>query len=225
MSGSDNGRRRTLVMAVAALGAAVSVGVGTIAALGAFSATITGSGTFTAGAIVLEENGSSNNCYSAGVSSGTILNDNSYDCTSVDVFGAPVGQLAGGPANTQTLTFTNVGTSNASTFDVTPGGCTASGSGTFYGGDTSGFCDLVDVTIGNGAGTVCYFPAQASACPAPSGADTLAGLYVGGPIAIGAGLDAGSTDTINVSTLLDNSASGADMGLEATQGYTWTLSQ
>ena len=32
MSGSDNGRRRTLVMAVAALGAAVSVGVGTIAA-------------------------------------------------------------------------------------------------------------------------------------------------------------------------------------------------
>ncbi len=214
-------RQLTLVAPVAAAVA----GAVTISALGAFSATVTQNGTFAGGSIVLKENGSSTNCYSAGVSSGAIVGGNSYACATIDAFGAPTGQLPGGTPNTQTLTFTNVGSSNASSFTLTPGSCSASAGGTFYGGDSSAaFCGKVDVTIGNGA-SVCYFPAQSSACPAPSSSDTLTGLGSGGSIAIGAGMNAGASDTVVIVTELDPSAAGSDMGLEATQGFTWTLNQ
>jgi hypothetical protein len=220
-----HGRRNQRAFAGGLVALALAAVLGVAGAFGAFTATITGNGTFTTGSIVLEENGSSNTCYSAGESSGTILNANSYDCTTIDTFGAPTAQIAGGPANTQTLTFTNVGTLNASSFTVTPGSCTASGSGTFYGNGTSGYCGEIDVTIGNGAGTVCYYPAQSSACPALSSSYTLSGLYSAGTMTIGSGLAANATDTIVVKTELDPSATGADMGLEATQGFTWTLTQ
>lgn len=210
--------------AVAAAVTAAAVGVGTMGALGAFNATITQNGTFASGTIILKENGSSNNCYSAGEASGSILGGNSYDCTSIDVFGAPTVQLSGGGANTQTLTFTNDGSAGASSFTVAPGSCSAAGLGSYYGGDSSGFCGKVDVTIGNGA-AICYYPAQSSACPAPSSSDTLSGLAGESAITIGSGLAAGASDTVVVDTALDGSATGADMGLEATQGFTWTLNQ
>jgi hypothetical protein len=217
------GRRpRALLLLVP--GAMAVGGVVSVSAFGAFTATISQSGTLSAGTIVLKENGSSNNCYSAGVSSGAILGSNSYACTTIDVFGAPTGQLPGGPSNTQTLTFTNVGSANASSFSATPSSCSTTSSGSFYGSDAAGFCGKVDVTIGNGA-AVCYFPAQASACPALSASDTLGGLASAGTITIGSGLTAGASTTVVVSTELDGSASGSDMGLTATQGFTWTLSQ
>lgn len=209
---------------IAPAAAAVAAAV-TISALGAFSATVTQNGTFTGGSIVLKESGGSASCYSAGVASGAIVGGNSYACSTIDAFGAPTGQLPGGTPNTQTLSFTNVGSSNASSFTLVPGSCSASAGGSFYGGDSSAaFCGKVDVTIGNGA-SVCYFPAQSSACPAPSSSDTLSGLGAGGSITIGAGLNAGASDTVVVSTELDPSAAGSDMGLEATQGFTWTLNQ
>jgi hypothetical protein len=209
---------------VAPAAAAVAAAV-TVSALGGFSANITQNGTFTGGSIVLRESGSSANCYSAGVSSGAIVGGNSYTCATIDAFGGPTGQLPGGTPNTQTLTFTNVGSSNASSFTLTPSGCAASAGGTFYGGDTSAaFCGKVDVTVGNGA-SVCYFPPQSSACPVPSSSDTLTGLGSGGSIAIGSGLNAAASATVVVSTELDPSAAGSDMGLEATQGLAWTLNQ
>ncbi len=196
-----------------------------IAALGAFSATVSQNGSFTSGSIVLRENGSAANCYSAGAASGSIAGGNSYDCTTIDAFGAPTGQLPGAGVSTQTLTFTNVGSANASSFDVTPGSCSAAPTGSFYGGDSSAaFCGKIDVTIGNGA-SACYFPSQASACPAPSSTDTLAGLAASGAVAIGSGLSAGASTTVVVSTQLDGSAAGPEMGLEATQPFTWTLNQ
>jgi hypothetical protein len=215
-------RGRAALTVLIGLAAAGAVAMTTMAALGAFSATITQNGTLTSGTIVLKEVGSSNTCYSAGVSSGTILGGNSYSCTTIDTFGAPTGQLPGGSTNTQTLTFTNVGTANAATFTITPGTCTASGTGTFYGSDTAGFCGKVDVTIGNGA-AVCYYPSQASACPAPSSSNTLAGLT--SALTIGSGLAAGASDTIVVSTKLDASATNNDQGLQASQGFTFTITQ
>ena len=209
----------TLVVGVAA---AAGVALTTMDALGAFNATITQNGTLTSGTIVLKEVGSSNTCYSAGVASGGILNNNSYSCTTIDTFGAPTAQLPGGTANAQTLTFTNVGSSNASTFTVTPGTCTAAGNGTYYGSDTSGFCGKVDITIGNGA-SVCYYPAQLSACPALSNTYNLSTLT--SALTIGSGLAAAASDTIVVNTKLDTTATNADQGLEATQGFTFTISQ
>ncbi len=220
-SAGRHSRRRLLITTGSAVLVASAVALTTMGALGAFSATITQNGTFTAGSIVLKEVGGANTCYSSGGSSGAI-GTNSYSCTTIDTFGAPLGQVPGGSANTQTLTFTNVGSTNASSFTVTPGTCSAAGSGTFYGSDTAGFCGKVDVTIGNGA-SVCYYPAQGSACPALSSTNTLAGLT--SAVTIGSGLAAGASDTVVVSTKLDSSATNADQGLAATQGFTFTLNQ
>jgi hypothetical protein len=215
-------RQRVVMTTVVGAAVATALALTTIGALGAFSATITQNGTLIAGSIVLKEVGSSNTCYSAGVASGAIVGANSYSCVTIDTFGAPTGQLPGGTANTQTLTFTNLGSSNAGTFTVTPATCTAAGSGTFYGSDAAGFCGKVDITIGNGA-AVCYYPSQGSACPALSSTYTLASLS--SAVTIGSGLAAGASDTVVVSTKLDTSATNADMGLQATQGFTFTLNQ
>jgi hypothetical protein len=222
---------RVLVTAVATLLAVGALGFSTMSALGAFNAVITNSGTFTAGSIVLEETGtqpSSNTCYSSASASGQFTNSNSYSCSTVDVFGAATGQLPGVAATTQQLTFTNAGSSNASSFTMLPGAtCTASPSGTYYGNDTGSFCNHVDVTIGNSAGTVCYYPAQASACPALSNTynlHTLAAL--GSAVTIGSGLNAGANTVVYVKTELDGiAATNEDMGLQASVGFTWTLSQ
>jgi hypothetical protein len=205
----------------AAVAAAAAVATSTLGALGAFNATITQNGTLTAGSIVLKEVGSSNTCYSTG-GTNQGFTTNSYSCTTIDTFGAPIGQLPGGTASTQTLTFTNVGSANASTFTLTPGTCTAAGTGTFYGSDTAGFCGKVDITIGNGA-AVCYYPSQGSACPAPSSSYTLAGLT--SAITIGSGLATGASATIVVTTKLDTTATNNDQGLKATQGFTFVITQ
>jgi len=105
--------------------------------------------------------------------------------------------------------------------------CTAAGSGSYYGNDTSGFCGHIDVTVGNGA-SVCYYPRAGSACPALSSTDTLATLATATtstPITIGA-LASNASDTIVVKTQIDAAnATNLDQGLQATQGFTWTLNQ
>ena len=208
---------------LAALLASLGVGLTTMGALGAFSATITQNGTFTAGSIVLKETQGANTCYSTG-GTNQPFTTNSSACATIDTFGAPIGQVPGGATNTQTMTFQNVGTANASTFTVTPGACAAAGTGSYYGNDTSaGFCGKVDVTIGNGA-AVCYYPVLGSACPAPSSTYTLTTLNTFGAVTLPA-LAAAATDTIVVSTKLDTTATNADQGLQATQPFTWTLNQ
>jgi hypothetical protein len=199
--------------------------IATVHALGAFTAAITNTGTFTAGSIVLEESGSSHTCYSTGSASGQFANGNSYSCSTIDVFAATA-QEPGAAASTQTLTFTNLGSSNAGSFTVNAGTCSTTPVGTNYGNDSgTAFCGDVDVTIGNQAGTVCYYPAQANACPPPSSAYTLTSLGAAGPLPIGAGLASQASDVLVVTTQLDSAASNEDMGLQATQAFTWTLSQ
>jgi len=218
-------RRRSALTAVIALLAAGVVAVSMMDVLGAFSATISQNGLFTAGSIVLEETHGATTCYSTG-GTNTPFTTNSSSCPTVDVFGAPTGQLPGGSATTQTLTFENVGTSPASSFTVTPGTCAAAGTGSYYGNTTSSaFCGIVYITIGNQAGTVCYYPAQASACPALSNTYNLTSLDTFGPVAIGSGLASAATDSLVISTKLDSTATNADQGLAATQAFTWTLNQ
>ncbi len=205
------------------IGATTVVGVPTVAALGAFSAAIGQNGTLTAGSIVLRESGSSNTCYSTGASNISFTSNNS-SCSTIDTFGAPTGQLPGGSTYTQMLTFTNVGSTNASSFTVATGSCSVSGIGGYYGDDSGpAFCGEVDITIGNSAGTVCYYPSQPTSCPAPSSGYTLTDLNTAGTLTIGDGLAAGASDVLVVSMALDADASDEGMGLQATQGFTWTL--
>lgn len=228
-SKSDRGHRKRTVLTIAlALVGVGALGASSVTALGAFNAVISGNGTFTAGSIVLEEAGtepSSATCYSTGAS-GTSFSSNSYSCSTIDAFGAPTGQVPGSAATTQQLTFTNVGSADAGSFTMLPGACSAAGSGSYYGNDTAGFCSHVDITIGNSARTTCYYPAQAGACPSLSNTYTLASLASAGSTTIGSGLHAGASDVILVTTELDATAvTSEDMGLQATQGFTWTLTQ
>ena len=224
-SGGAHSKRRSSLTALIALIAAGVVAVTMASALGAFNATVTQNGAFTSGSIVLKETQGATNCFSTG-GTNTPFTTNSSSCSTIDVFGAPTGQLPGGSAATQPLTFQNVGTSPASTFTVTPGPCAAAGTGSYYGNATSSaFCGIVDITIGNQAGTVCYYPAQASACPALSNTYNLASLNTFGAVTIGSGLAAAATDSLTISTKLDSTATNADQGLAATQGFTWTLNQ
>jgi hypothetical protein len=223
---SRAGRRGPLAAATISMLVAGGLAVTTMAALGQFNAVITQNGTFTAASIILKETQGANTCYSTG-GTNTPFTTNSSSCTTIDVFGAPVGQEPGSGVNTQTMTFQNVGSASASSFTVGAPTCTAAGSGSYYGNDTSGFCGHIDVTVGNGA-SVCYYPAQGSACPALSSTDTLATLATATtstPITIGA-LASNASDTIVVKTQIDAAnATNLDQGLQATQGFTWTLNQ
>jgi hypothetical protein len=224
---SRAGRRGRLAVATISTLVAAGVALTTMTALGAFNAVITQNGTFTAASIILKETQGANTCYSTGGTS-TPFTTNSSSCTTIDVFGAPVGQEPGSGVNTQTMTFQNVGSATASSFTVAAPTCSSAGSGSYYGNDTSGFCGHIDVTIGNGA-AVCYYPAQGSACPALSSTDTLATLATATtstPITIGSGLASNASDTIVVKTQIDaTNATNQDQGLQATQGFTWTLNQ
>ncbi len=79
------------------------------------------------------------------------------------------------------------------------------------------------MTIGNG--TVCYYPVSASPCAAPTSANTLTSLNTNGAVTITGGLNAGASSTVIVTTKLDSTATNADQGLQATQGFTWTINQ
>lgn len=218
-------RPRLALSLLAAAGVSAGLAFTALTTLGAFSAQIVNpNGTFSTGSIVLKESAGATNCLSTGAGT-TITVANSYNCTTIDTFGAPTGQVAGG-SNTQTLTFQNVGSTNASAFTVTPAACAAaSAGGTYAGSDTAGFCGKVDVTIENDTGAAtCLYPAQAGACPALSSTYTLSSLAGNGAISLGA-LNAGATDTIKFTTGLDSSADNSDQGLKATQQFTWTLNQ
>ncbi len=216
---------RTAAMAGSAVIAAAAIALTTLGALGAFNATINQNGTFTAGSIVLKETSGASECLSTGGTSQPFTT-NSSSCATIDVFGAPTGQLPGGSPVTQTLTFKNVGSSPASTFTVTPETCAAAGTGSYYGNATSAeFCGKVDVTIGNGA-SVCYYPSKPTeACPALSSTYTLTTLHTYGAVSIGSGLASNASDTVVVNTKLDATATNADQGLQATQAFAWTITQ
>ena len=226
MQDARRSRRSTVITVGSALAVAGVVTLTTMAALGAFNATIEQNGTFTSGSIILKESGSSHECFSTAATNTPFTNNNSATCSTIDTFGAPTAQLPGATTTTQTLTFENVGTANASTFTAEPGSCSATGTGSYYGNATSAqFCEKVDITIGNGA-SVCYYPSKPTeACPALSNTYTLKSLHEGGTVTIGSGLASGASDTVVVKTKLDSTATNPEQGMIATQGFTFTITQ
>lgn len=219
--------RSLLVILIGAV-ASLALASATMFALGGFTATIANTGPgFASGTVVLQEavGGSSATCLSTAADQ---ITTNSNNCTTINLFGT--GNADPGTTNTATLTMTNVGTINASTFTLTPGTCTAAANtatAPYYGSDTSGFCGLVDVTIENtttSGSPTCVYPAGTGACPAPSSSYTLKTLAANGALSLGS-LAAGSSDTFVITSELDPSATNADQGLAATASATWELSQ
>jgi hypothetical protein len=219
---------------VTALGAVAVLAATAVVTLGGFSATINNSSsTFSSATIQLEESNGTTTCYSTGSGSGgtvTATNANST-CTINDLVGT-LDQVPGGTALTTTLTFTNVGNHSATVSSMVAGTCTAAAASDdsgYVGGDTSGFCGKVDVTIANNTTSAtdkCVYPTQATACPSLSNTynlSTLAGSsFSSVPLST---IAAGASATYLVSVQLDSTATNADQGLTATLPFTWSISQ
>jgi hypothetical protein len=221
-------RRRTAVVAGGLLGTAL-LAVTTAVSLGGFSSTIVNpTNTFSSGTVVLSESNGVTICDSTGGSGvgGTITATNTNLGCAIDDLGAVVNQGPGSPANVQTLTLKNVGTINGSTFTVTPAACVvanATGTGGYNGADPA-FCSKVNVTIANTTTGKCIYPVLATLCPALSNTSNLSTLGASPALSLGA-LNAGSTDTVVVTTQIDAGVTNIDQGLKATIPFTWNLNQ
>ncbi len=219
---------------VAAIAAVVVLGAAAATTLGGFSATVANpTNSFSSGTIQLEEGVGSTTCFSTGSGSGgSVTASNASTCSSIDDLGGSIDQVPDGPPVATTVTVTNAGNDGTTVASLVPSACTAgaaSDDGGYVGADTSGFCGKVDVTIANttsGATDQCVYPTQVAQCPAPSSADTLAGLasqsFTTDPMSP---LAAGASATYVITVQLDGSATNADQGLTATIPLTWSISQ
>jgi hypothetical protein len=213
--------------AVAALGATAAV------TLGGFSATISNAtNTLSSGTIQLKEGVAAATCYSTGTGTGGTVSASNTGACAIDDLGAKLDQVPAGTAVSTTVTLTNVGNTTTANAALVSGACAAtaaSDSASYVGGDTSGFCGKVDVTIANtttGATDKCVFPTQATVCPALSSSNTLASLasQTFGTTPMTALAPAASA-TYVITAQLDTSATNADQGLTATIPLTWSISQ
>ncbi len=217
-----------------ALGAVALLGLTAATTLGGFSATVANTtNQFSSGTIQLKEGVGSTTCFSTGAGSGgSVTAANAGTCSSIDDLGAAMDQVPGGTPVSTTVTVTNVGNVATTSASLVASACSAaaaSDDGGYVGADSGGFCGKVDVTLANttsGATDQCVYPTQVATCPAPSGADTLAGLasQTFSTPALSA-LAAGGSATYVITVQLDGGATNADQGLTATIPLTWSITQ
>ena len=218
---------------VAALAAVVILSGGVAVSLAGFSAQIVNNAnTFSAGTMQLEESQGATTCYSTGTGAGgTVTATNSANC-SINKLVGTLDQVPAGTPLTTTVTIKNVGSSAASVESLAFGSCAAtaaSDANGYVGSDTSGFCGLVDFSVGTAS--TCLYPANATAaCPAiPTSSGTLAGAHTVGTITNSSTpgltlLAAGASQSYTFTVMLDPSATNADQGLAASENMTWTQS-
>jgi hypothetical protein len=219
--------KRGLLASMAAAGALALTATFT---LGGFNAAIANSSsTFSSATLQLEEASGGTTCYSTGTggTGGTVTVGNSNTTCTINALTGTLSQVPGGTALSTTITLTNVGNINASGSTLTVSPCTiaaASNNGGYMGGDTAaGFCGHVDVTLGT-SGT-CIIPTSATACVAPTSANTLQSIATTGTFNLGA-LAKNTSATYTLTAQLDSSnATNADQGLTATVPLTWTINQ
>jgi hypothetical protein len=225
--------RKTLSVLLA-VGSAVGITVSLTAALGGFNAAITNpTNTFSSGTIFLREAANASTpCYST--ASGTVISSNANANCVANLFNDTAGNNApAGTALVSSVVLTNIGTIAASSFTMTPGGCTATANtatSPYSGSDTAGYCGKVDVTIAQGVGSaaICIFGGTTVAgggCTAPAIANgTLTSLAAHASFALGA-MAAGGSATLTITSQLDTSATNADQGLTATVPVAFLLTQ
>ena len=216
----------------AAILATSTLAVTTAVTVSGFSAqVVNNASTFSSGTMQLEESNGSTTCYSTGTGAGgTVGVNNSANCSINNLVGTLDQVPAGTPLST-TITITNIGSSTAALESLVMGPCAvgpAPDDNGYTGSDTSGFCGKVDFSIGISG--KCIYPANANAgCPGlPTAAGTLAAVanttFTANstpPLTL---LGAGGAQAYTFTVMLDQSATNADQGLQASMTMTWNQS-
>lgn len=172
----------------------------------------------TANAVILKEAQGATTCFSSASAT------NSSACNTINKYGGVASPLSPGGSQSDDVTFTNVGASNASTFALAPGSCTQSptaGSGTPA---AANICTNGDLTVAiscspgtsYSAGSAWTDLAYTAAVP-PTATKT--------HTAASGDLNAGASWTCRFTVALGGSANVTDQGITLTQILTWTLTQ
>lgn len=163
-------------------------------------------------AVILQEVSGANTCTSA--SSTT----NSSTCATINKYGGTATPLTPGTSQVTTVTFSNTGGQNASTFVATPGTCTSTPS-------SPNLCTNGDLTVavqcspgatfvaGSAWTDLAYTPAAAP----PTAAKT--------HTAASGDLNAAASWTCQFTVALSATASPTDQGITISQPITWTLNK
>lgn len=169
-------------------------------------------------AVILREALGTTTCLSSDTAS------NSSTCSTINKYGGTAAPLTPGTDQTVTVTFTNVGAANASSFSLAPGACSqtpAAGSGTPAAADLCTSGDLT-VAVSCSPGTT-YAAANAwtdlayAAAAPPTATKSHA--------ASGGDLNAGSSFTCQFTVALASGAGVATQGITVSQPLSWTLSE
>ena len=218
-------RHVNVVLVVTGLAATAVLALSVTGTLSGFTASINNTANSVAsGTLLLQENQGATTCLSSGNTIGT----NAGTCATINKYGGGTNAVPGVAASS-TVSLKNIGTSSAATFTLTAGACAAAANAAtspYAGTDTAGFCGKVDVTIEDDTvvGTpTCVVPVAAAACAAPAATNTLATLAAGPALGLTT-LAAGATRTYKFTVMIDNSATNADQGLQASQSLTWLVS-
>lgn len=172
----------------------------------------------TAQAVILQEVQGANTCQSSADVT------NSYTCTTINKYGGTASPLLPGASQVSTVTFTNVGSANATTFAMAAGSCSqtpTAGSGTV---PATNLCTSGDLTVGvscsagssYSAGTAWTDLVYSAAAP-PTATKT--------HNAVAGDLNAAAVWTCQFTVALSASAPVAAQGISVTQPLTWTLSK
>lgn len=215
---TDRTRRTLALWGSGALAALVLVlGVnGTLASWTAAIITNDDNSVETAAAVILREVGPGpTTCLSSDEA------DNSYTCSTINKYGGTASPLAPGDSQTTDVVFTNVGTADASSFELAAGACSqtpTAGTGTPPAADV---CTSGDLTVA----------VSCSDGTSYAGGSAWADLVyaAGAPGSIPATLThtatiaAGASMTCRFTVALSASASVLAQGITASQPLTWTL--
>lgn len=171
----------------------------------------------TAAAVILQEVGPSATCLS---SSGAA---NSYTCSTVNKYGGTASPLTPGTNQVTDVVFSNVGSSAASSFVLTPGSCTQNPTAGSGSPAAANVCTNADLTVA----ISCSNGATYSAGSAWADLKYLAGAPASIPASLThtATLAASASFTCRFTVALDAAASVLDQGITASQPLTWTLNK
>ena len=205
-------RRFAPVVIAAGIAGTAALSLSMTGTLSAFTSAITNtSNTVASGAVLLQETSGSVVCAPTDVASTT-----PFACSTINKYGGNIGLVPGGTSTPVTVSFKNLGSSNAASFTGKFGACSVTNNGTYQGGaSAAAFCGKLNVAIYSGAtvtGSPVISGTAAALAAAPASALTV-------PAASGA-----STSTYTVQVTLDSSADNTFQGYQASQPITWTLS-
>lgn len=198
-----------LAIATGVLGA-VLLSVSMSGTLSGFVASITNSNdTASTGTLLMQETNSGATVTCLSTDGGTI-STNASTCSTINKYGGVTNMIPGQTVSTS-ITITNKGTVNASTFTLAPGVCSYANNGTLNGTATD-ICSKMTVTLTNNAApTTNIF------------SGTLAAFKTGGTITLPALASNASASYTFAVTLPSTANDNAYQGLTASQPLVWSF--